>query len=108
MCYLTKKDYDSALACFTKAVELDARTPRYRANRAMALGMLGKYDEALAAYSTVLSPADAHHNLSILCRLRGDLDRANAESAQADALKNATPNALPVSAPMIPTPTPQG
>jgi len=108
MCYLTKKDYDNALVSFTRAVELDARPPRYRANRAMALGMLGKYEEALAAYATVLSPADAHYNLAILCRLRGDLDRATAESAQADALKNTPATPLPVSTPSIPTPTPQG
>jgi len=107
MCHLTNKNYDAALASFTKAVELDPRTPRYRANRAMALGMVGQYDEALAAYATVLSPADAHHNLSILCRLRGDIDRANAESAQADALKKNS-DSVPAATPSIPAPIPQG
>jgi tetratricopeptide (TPR) repeat protein len=82
MCYLAKADYQSALDSFSRAVELDALVPRYRANRAMALGLLGRYDQCLAAYSTVVTPVEAHHNLSVLCRIRGDMERAQLEQQE--------------------------
>jgi tetratricopeptide (TPR) repeat protein len=88
MCLVAKKEYDGAYEAFTRAVELDAGTARFRANRAMALGLLGKYEQCLAAYTTVVSPAEAHHNLAVLCRIRGDEVRAKMEFSVAESLRN--------------------
>lgn len=95
MCHLARQDHESALISFTRAVDLQPQTPRYRANRAMALGLLGRYDECLALYSTFLSPADAHHNLAILCKLRGDTERASSEFARAQSLRPPSAPASP-------------
>jgi tetratricopeptide (TPR) repeat protein len=94
MCFVSKKEYAAALDAFTKSVELEPETARFRGNRAMALGMLGEYDECLAAYATVVSPAEAHYNLAVLCRLRGDMERAQSERTVAESLRTAEPGSV--------------
>ena len=59
----------------------------YRGNVAMAVGMQGRYDEALTLYKQVLTPADAHYNLGVLCEARGDVTRAFDEYARAKELE---------------------
>ena len=47
----------------------------------MALGMLGRYEEALAVYEQVVLPARAHYNVAVLAEARNDTDRAEVEYA---------------------------
>lgn len=86
MCCLVKQDYKRALETFSRAVAAEPGDVRYRANVALALGMLGRYDEALSLYKQVLEPGDAHYNLSVVCAARKDTDRAAQERAKAQEL----------------------
>ena len=43
---------------------------------AVALGMMGRYQEALALYRHLISEADARHNLNVLSEARNDTERA--------------------------------
>jgi len=79
MCQLLNGNVVAAAAAFTRASGMAPDEHRYRANLAMALGMLGRYDEATALYLQVLAPSDAHYNLAVLCEARQDLDRARRE-----------------------------
>ncbi len=83
MCLLLKQDFAAALVQFRKAAAVAPGDARYRANMAMALGMMGRYDESLALYSQILPPAEAHYNLAVLCEGRKDNQRASSEYAQA-------------------------
>ena len=86
MCRMIQGDYAVALAAFTTADTLAPDDARFKANRATALGMLGRYDEALAHYQQVLAPADAHYNLAVICEARNDLERAQEEYRLANDL----------------------
>jgi Flp pilus assembly protein TadD len=86
MCFILRHDPKSALAWFTRAAALVPTEGRYRGNMAMSLGLLGRYDESLALYRQVVSEADAHHNLGVLCRSTGDETRAGQEFALAKTL----------------------
>jgi adenylate cyclase len=46
--YLTRKDYDRAMAAKRKAIELDPNNPNYLASTARALYYMGDYDEAIS------------------------------------------------------------
>jgi tetratricopeptide (TPR) repeat protein len=79
MCHLLKNDYANALSAFKLALSVRPDDERYCSNAAVALGMLGRYDEALAAYAAILPPADAHYNLGVICESRRDPERAAIE-----------------------------
>ena len=79
MCFLVQKDYEHALAQFTGAAACDPADVRARSNMAVALGMLGRMDEALALYMQSLPPSDAHYNLGVLWQMRGDESEAAKE-----------------------------
>jgi tetratricopeptide (TPR) repeat protein len=81
MCWLMEENYENALADFTAAAERVPDEPRYTSNRAMALGMAGRYDEALEVYQEVVLPARAHYNLAVICEARNDTERAEVEYA---------------------------
>lgn len=68
MCWIMRREYDQALAMFTKAAGLKPENARYRANMAVALGLLGRKEESLALFKQILPEAQAEHNLNILCR----------------------------------------
>jgi Flp pilus assembly protein TadD len=89
-CHVMKNDFAKALDFFTEAAAVMPQNARYRANMALALGMLGRYDESLALAKQVLAPAEAHHNLAVICAARGDPLRAAKEQARADALAAGT------------------
>jgi tetratricopeptide (TPR) repeat protein len=82
--YLAERKYAQALSAFEQASAAAPEDARYIANRGLALGMLGRYEDSLAAYGRVLSPPEAHHNLALLCRARGDVWRADHELSLAD------------------------
>ncbi|MEX2219258.1 MAG: tetratricopeptide repeat protein [Phycisphaerales bacterium] len=86
MCYMVKGDHQRALGWFSKAASLGADDARHRGNMAAALGMLGRYDESLAEYQKVVSPAAAHYNVSVLARARKDADRVREELAAARSI----------------------
>ena len=86
MCRLLKGNYEKALSAFTEAASVAPQDARYRANMAVALGLMGRYQEAVTIYEQVVPEADAHYNLSVLCRARGDSARARQEYGQAKAL----------------------
>jgi len=79
MCQLVNGDPGAALTAFICASGLAPDDHRYRSNMATALGLLGRYDEAMDLYLEVLSPADAHYNLGVLCEARHDDRRAKWE-----------------------------
>lgn len=66
VCSIMKGDYEAALGSFTIASEEMPQEERYRANMALALGMLGRYEEALALYKEVLEPGLAEENIGII------------------------------------------
>ena len=84
MCRLLQKRYDEALDSFTLASAADPDDARARANMATTLGLLGRADEALALFYQVMPPADAHHNVAVLCRSIGDDERAALEFRRAE------------------------
>lgn len=86
LCHLTEGDYPGALEHFESAAALVPHNARYQANRALALGMMGEYERSLEAYQSVLPPAEAHHNLAVICEALRDHERAAHEHAQAAAM----------------------
>ena len=86
MCRLLQKRYEDALECFSAAAAGEPADARARANMAVALGMLGRMEEALAIYLQLVSPAEAHYNLGVLYEARGEPERARQEFATADSL----------------------
>jgi Flp pilus assembly protein TadD len=84
MCWVLKGEYPKALDRFSEAAGAVPHNARYRANMAMAMGLMGRYEEAMALYQQVVPEADGHRNLAILCEARGDQARAARELALAD------------------------
>lgn len=78
VCSILKGDYEGALNSFTMAAEVVPHDDRYRANMALALGMLGRYEESLSLYEKVLEPESAHENIRII----NELFDESIESAQ--------------------------
>lgn len=87
MCKLLQADYPTALAHFVEATRLRPDHRAYLANRAMTLGLLGRYGESLELYKQFLEPHRAHHNLAVICLSRDDLTRARRHQALARSLK---------------------
>lgn len=87
MCRLMQGRYEEALDHFTAAAAGVPKDVRARANMAVALGMLGRLDESLAVYQQLMSEADAHYNLAVLCEARKDWTRAEQEYAIAEDLR---------------------
>ena len=89
MCWTVKGDYGKALEMFSQAAGNVPHNTRYRANMAVALGMMGRYDESLSLFEQVVSASEAHRNLAILCKARNDGARAAQELRKAEALAKA-------------------
>lgn len=83
MLLFVQSEYDLALESFTEASAVDPTNARCRANMAASLGMLGRFDEALAVYYLIAPPSEAHHNLGVLCQAIGNEARAEHEFALA-------------------------
>jgi Flp pilus assembly protein TadD len=86
MTHMLRAEYDAALDLFARASGAMPQDARYRANMAVALGMLGRYDESLALYQQVVPAAEAHHNLGVLAKARRDMVRAARELKKAETL----------------------
>jgi Flp pilus assembly protein TadD len=87
MCCMITGKFEAALEAFSAASAVAPSDARFQANRATALGMLGRYDEALEQYYRVLAPADAHFNLAVICEAHNDKERAQEEFHRANGLK---------------------
>lgn len=70
MCRLVRRDYEGALKVFNKAAAIVPENMKYRANMAVALGLMGRDEEALALFKKVLPEDRAVHNLTLLRQAR--------------------------------------
>jgi len=66
MCWIVRRDYENALEMFNKAAGIMPENAKYRANMAVALGLMGRDEEALSLFKQVLPEDQANHNLNIL------------------------------------------
>jgi Flp pilus assembly protein TadD len=66
MCWIVRRDYEKALEAFTKAAGIAPENVRYRTNMAVALGLMGRYEESLCLFRQVLPEEQANHNLNVL------------------------------------------
>ena len=81
------REWDSAIALFTKSIELDPHEPEVYVQRAAALQMAGRLDEAIADYERTLELKPDHYlALEYLAKLyegRGQYEKAVALYARA-------------------------
>jgi Flp pilus assembly protein TadD len=70
MCWLVRRDYDNALRVFDKAAGIAPENAKYRANMAVALGLMGREEESLALFKQVLPEEQAAHNVKVLRQAR--------------------------------------
>lgn len=108
MCAFLAGQYDQALSWFDQACENAPSDARYGANRAMTLALLGRDDEALAAYQGVLTASQARHNLDVIRRARQSIQPPSAIPPHETAAPETQPSAPipPLSSPS-PQPPPQ-
>ena len=78
VCWIICKDYEKALEMFSKAAGIKPENTRYRMNMALALGLMGRYDESLSLFRQVLPEDQANHNLSVLKNVDNNLSPASA------------------------------
>lgn len=71
MCWIIRRDYESALGMFTRAAGIMPENIKYRANMAVALGLMGRDEESLSLFNQILPEDQANHNLSVLRVARG-------------------------------------
>lgn len=88
MCQLVNGNETAALAAFTAAAGIQPQNARYRSNMAVALGLMGRYEEALSLFLQIQPPMEAHENMSVLAAARKDEDRFTYELLQRYRLKN--------------------
>lgn len=90
----THKNYQAAIADFTKAMELDP-TSNYLDKRAEAYTELKNYEAALADYSKLVSlypkSSDAYQKRAAVYALQGKFDSALADANQAVELSKSNP-----------------
>ncbi len=76
-----KRDYDEAIACFRKAIDLDPKNAYGHHNLGVALKGKGQVDEAIACFqkAIALDPkyAKAHSNLGVALRRQGGVRRGH-------------------------------
>lgn len=95
MCWLMKSENEKALEQFSQAASLSPENARYRSNMAVALGMMGRYDESLSLFIQVVPTGEAHYNLCVLCEARKDYRRAFEEYEKAVAAGFKPPKSHP-------------
>ncbi len=76
LCYLLRDEHADAEKMFAAAAGERPSDARYRANLAVAVGMMGRYDEALSLFKQLMPETDAHYNLGVICEARNDRDGA--------------------------------
>jgi Flp pilus assembly protein TadD len=66
MCWMILQDHEIALVMFTKAAGKMPENPKYRANMAVALGLMGRDEESISLFNQVLPMELAYQNLCVL------------------------------------------
>lgn len=66
MCWLVRMEYENALGMFAEAAGIMPENVRYRANMAVALSLMGRYEESLSLFKQVLREYQVSHNASVL------------------------------------------
>jgi Flp pilus assembly protein TadD len=66
MCRIVSHDYKEALEMFTQAAGVMPENTRYRANMAMTLGLMGRYEESLFLFEQILPEEQVKNNLNVL------------------------------------------
>jgi tetratricopeptide (TPR) repeat protein len=99
MAHFLREEYADALPSFEKAAELRPEVPLYRANKAAALGMLGRSREARLEYRQILSAKYADENVEILERARRRPGAKPVAASEPEAAPTPTPTPTPTPAP---------
>lgn len=76
MCWIIVQDNEVALKMFTKAAGIMPENPKYRANMAVALGLMGRDEESLSLFNQVLPMELANKNRDVLRKIGCSLDPA--------------------------------
>lgn len=66
MCHIIRKDYQAAAEMFSAAAGVAPQNARYRANMAVAFGLMGRDEESLSLFEQVLPKQQAGENLDVL------------------------------------------
>jgi tetratricopeptide (TPR) repeat protein len=74
MCWIIMQDNEIALEMFTKAAGIMPENCKYRANMAVALGLMGRDEESLSLFNKVLPVDLAIQNLSVLQKTEDSAD----------------------------------
>lgn len=90
MCWIVRGDYEEALKMFGRAAGLMPENVRYRANMAVALGLMGRDEESLSLLRQVLPQGQANHNLDVLREARDSLRPAPEAPPASGDLQEAT------------------
>jgi len=77
MCWIVRRDYEKALEMFNKAAGLMPENTRYRANMAVALGLMGREEESLSLFKQILPEDQANHNLDVLRQAKENTEQAS-------------------------------
>lgn len=77
ICSLFEGDYQAALDSFRTAASVMPQERRYRANTALALGLLGESEEAFELYDQMLPLGDALNNIEVISRLKAGSQRSS-------------------------------
>ena len=80
MCFLVRRDFETALGYFTRAAAHASESEKYRANMATSLGMLGRDAEALALLKQILPEQEAIHNAEVLRKAQQKADSTSANT----------------------------
>jgi len=80
MCCIVRREYQKALDMFTIAAGIMPDHPRYRANMAVALGLMGRDAESLSLLKQVLPDDQANHNLKVIREARESANRVRTDS----------------------------
>jgi tetratricopeptide (TPR) repeat protein len=84
---LEKHDYDLAVACYGKAIQVDPKNGRIYYDRAIAYNAKGDHDKAISDYSEAIrfNPklVEAYYNRATAYETKGDYDKAIANYDEA-------------------------
>jgi tetratricopeptide (TPR) repeat protein len=94
MIHFLDEDYEIALTHFERATDAAPGEANYRANKAAALGMLGRTAEAAELYRKHLKQSDVHENVNVLMEAR----RASSRRAGATVSASMAPTTAPAAA----------
>ena len=90
MCWIVRRDYETALEMFTKAAGIMPENARYRANMGTVLALMGRDEESLSLFKQVLPEDRAIHNLSVIREVRKNAKPASATKCDTLDLKDTT------------------